>query len=86
MSQDGNNDTTIDVNWHDFHRVLLALGYIQIPNHTIGKLTYYNEHKNDRFLLMKEERYNRDYFHLLLRAHNIDPSLFFTIAFGRPHE
>jgi hypothetical protein len=87
MTQNSNNnDSTVDVNWHDFHRVLNALGYIQIPNSTSGKLTYYNEQKNDRFILMKEESYNRDYFHKLLSSHRIDPELFFRIAFDRPHE
>lgn len=87
MTQNSNNDDTkINVNWHDFHRVLNALGYTQIPNSTVGILTYYNESKNDRFVLKKEEWYNRDYFHKLLSIHRIEPELFFNIAFGRPYE
>ena len=85
MSQSNEDNTKIDVTWHDFHRVLISLGYIPIPNHTTGKLTYVNEQKNRRFVLMRENGYNLDYFHALLRLLNLDGERIFNIAFKGRH-
>jgi len=85
MSQSNEDNTKIDVTWHDFHRVLISLGYIPIPNSTPGKLTYFNEQKNRRFVLMKENGYNLDYFHAQLRQLNLGAQRFFIIAFRGRH-
>ena len=85
MSGSNEDDTRTDVTWHDFHRVLIFLGYRQIPNHITGKLTYFNEQENRRFILMREDKYNMDYFHALLRHLNLTPQMFSDIAF-RGHQ
>jgi hypothetical protein len=70
-------------NWRDFDVVLGKLGWIQVPNHSHGFLTYKNELFDDRIIIFKENNYNLDYFHKLLRQLKISPSLFIQLARDR---
>jgi hypothetical protein len=67
--------------WWHFDKVLVKLGWRQIPNHSKGFLTYTNN-LNDKIMIMKENNMNLDYFHKLLKQLGIPPLLFTTLASG----
>jgi hypothetical protein len=67
--------------WWHFDKVLIKLGWRQIPNHSKGYLTYTNT-LNDKIVITKENNMNLDYFHKLLRQLGIPPLLFATLASG----
>lgn len=58
-------------------RVLERLGWIQVPNHTEGYLTFKNDFSIlGKISIAKENDYNLDYFHRMLKMLNIPPALF----------
>jgi hypothetical protein len=71
--------TSSDYSWWDVDKVLLKLGWRQIPNHSPGFLTYTNN-LNDKIIVMKENNMNLDYFHKLLKQLGIPPLLFTMLA------
>ena len=56
-------------------RVLLRLGWIQVPNHTRDYLTFKSDF-GEKISIAKENDYNLDYFHRMLRTINVPPVLF----------
>jgi hypothetical protein len=56
-------------------RVLERLGWVQVPNHTKDYLTFKNSFE-EKISIAKENDYNLDYFHRMLRTINIPPVLF----------
>ncbi|HEX2407650.1 MAG TPA: hypothetical protein VHJ38_10655 [Nitrososphaeraceae archaeon] len=75
-------DGTVDIGWHDFHRVFQILRF-QVSNHTTNILTYWNAEKNEGLTIYKLNRYNVDYFHELLDYLQMSPRIFIRLAFGR---
>ncbi|MGB7957072.1 MAG: hypothetical protein WCF23_24115 [Candidatus Nitrosopolaris sp.] len=71
--------TSSGYSWWHFDKVLIKLGWRQIPNHSEGFLTYTNK-LNDKNIIMKENNKNLDYFHKLLKELGIPPLLFTKLA------
>lgn len=56
-------------------RVLEKLGWTQIPNHSDDYLTFKSSF-GEPIVFKKENDYNLDYFHKILRMINVPPVLF----------
>jgi hypothetical protein len=75
-------DGTIDVGWNDVHRVLGIIGFTQVPNVTAGILTYQSKWGDNKITIVREDRFNIDYFHEILELIHIPPELFVRLAFS----